>query len=515
MATLSAWSVMVTTRLVLLYSAERFLISSLRIGRRLRWSALILFGLLAAPIIVVIYLQVAGSWRFTAAGENWLRLAAPVAAILFALSLVRIAHLFRQRLNSPETNRLAPDLLMPSSSSTIISIASEAYPVIATPNWLGRRLKSIPAFSGRGYVDYEADPADRFPLLPGHGFGLCMALVFLMIYVMVGVITSPWLTSLRAPSLAGALLLLTTLNWGLSGLAFFFDRYRVPVLTLIVLSLGFSAMIFSRSDSYYFIYPHAMNTAGEFGAQKLIDRRDGAKVILVAAGGAGIQASAWTARVLAGIEESCRNGGSCGGRSFARSVRLISATSGGSVGAMYFFNAYRDDGNLPPDRNGLEEIVRLAGRSSRDGWAWGLVYPDFLRVSAPFLSEAPFLWKTDRGRALEFEWQRGVELKARLGEWRRDTALAKRPGVVFHTTMVETGSPLLFSTTDHDQNTRVAKTFDRLYGGYDVPVTSAVRLSATQPYITPAARAHREDRSDLSDAEYHLVDGGYYDSYGV
>jgi predicted acylesterase/phospholipase RssA len=157
----------------------------------------------------------------------------------------------------------------------------------------------------------------------------------------------------------------------------------------------------------------------------------------------------------------------------------------------------------------------LAGRSSLDGMAWGLVYPDFLRSVAPFLSEFPFFWRTDRGRALETEWQCGVELKARLGQWRRDTMMGKRPGVVFNATMVESGRPLLFSTIEHEQNLSVAKTFGEVYVDYDAPVTSAVRLSAAFPYVTPAARAHRHDKRDRSQAEYHLVDGGYYDNYGM
>jgi hypothetical protein len=40
-------------------------------------------------------------------------------------------------------------------------------------------------------------------------------------------------------------------------------------------------------------------------------------------------------------------------------------------------------------------------------------------------------------------------------------------------------------------------------------------LSATFPYATPAARAYREDKGDVSKAEDHVVDGGYYDNYGM
>ena len=40
-------------------------------------------------------------------------------------------------------------------------------------------------------------------------------------------------------------------------------------------------------------------------------------------------------------------------------------------------------------------------------------------------------------------------------------------------------------------------------------VATAVRLAASFPYVTPAARAF------LPGGQYHVVDGGYYDNYGV
>jgi hypothetical protein len=61
---------------------------------------------------------------------------------------------------------------------------------------------------------------------------------------------------------------------------------------------------------------------------------------VVAVNGGGIQAAAWAAQVLAGLEEACREEG-CG-REFDEEVRLISSVSGGSVGTMYFVNEYTD-----------------------------------------------------------------------------------------------------------------------------------------------------------------------------
>jgi hypothetical protein len=55
----------------------------------------------------------------------------------------------------------------------------------------------------------------------------------------------------------------------------------------------------------------------------------------------------------------------------------------------------------------------------------------------------------------------------------------------------------------------VRKDFRRVYQGLDVPITTAVRLASSFPYVSPAARANQGDRRE------HLVDGGYYDNYGV
>jgi hypothetical protein len=517
-ALLAAWSVMVTARLTLTYSSERFGVYQVSISP-LGWRHILLFGLLAAPIIAGVVYETVELWDYTPRSTNLWKIAALAPGIIIALLLLWVADVVERRIDRITTNPRAMPMLMPSKkkpAGVIIRRLGEREDAPRSPGWLAKRMKNIPHFSGRGYIDYEADPHDRFPLLPGHAGALALWLTFATVYAALGVMTSPWLSPLRAPSLSGLLLLLTMLNWGLSGMAFLLDRYRVPVLISILIFMGLISIFFPQTDSYYFIYPK--DAGAEIKPQNLLAPRRGAKVILVAANGGGIQAAAWSARVLTGIEEGCRSGGDCGGRSFARSVRVISAVSGGSVGAMYFANAYgkygAKEGELP-DNDSLEQVVKLAGRSSLDGVVWGLVYSDFLRTVAPYLSRVRFFRRTDRARALEFEWQRDVDLKARLGEWKRDAIEGKRPGVVFNATIVDSGGPLLFSTIEYDQTPSVAKIFDRLYEGYDTPVTSAVRMSATFPYVTPAARAHRDGKSDWPDAEYHVVDGGYYDNYGM
>jgi hypothetical protein len=510
--------VMVTARLTLTYSGDRFGVVQPRIGP-LGWRHILLYGLLAAPITAGVVYETVELWNYTPHTTNLWKIAAFAPGIVIAFLLLWVADVTERRIDRAESYPGAPALMLPhkrTPSGGMIPPGSETAPEVKAPGWLAKRVVKIPQYSGRGYIDYDGVSRGRFPLLPGHGGALALLLTFVAVYAALGVITSPWVSDLRAPSLAGALLLLTMLNWGLSAAAFFLDRYRVPTLVSILIVTGIISVFYPQVDSYYYIYPKKPGEGVK--PQALLAPRNGAKVILVAANGGGIQAAAWSARVLTGIEEACRRGGDCGGRSFASSIRVISAVSGGSVGAMYFANAYgkygAKDGELPDDA-GLERIVKLAERSSLDGVTWGLVYSDFLRMIAPFIARTPFFREIDRARALEHEWQRDADLNALLGDWKRDAVEGKRPGVIFNATIVDNGCPLLFSTIDHDQSVSVAQVFDKLYDGYDASVASAVRLSATFPYITPAARAHRYRQSDWRDPEYHIVDGGYYDNYGV
>ncbi len=518
-AFLAAWSVMITSRLVLLYCHKRFRVPRTNISTHLRRKHIFLFGLLALPAIIGIYWEIVSNWQYTPGGERWISMIAPLPGFLLALLLLRIAGWLQMRLNSPATNDEAPDLLTPSNPIMLkgaLERAKKAGPIYTPSGRLAGVFKSIPLYFGRGYINYRADESVRFPLLPGHGMAVAMLVTFLAVYAIVGALGSPWWRRLDFPSLAYVLLLVTLLNWAFSGIAFFCDRYYVPVLVSIAVLLVTSSLFFSRSDSYYFVYSKDPGkSVGDLPPEKVILPLANGKIVLVATSGGGIQSAAWTARVLTGLELACRNTSDCGGRSFGRSIRLISAVSGGSVGAMYFANAYKSDGNLPPEVDGLNEVVRLAERSSLDGVAWGMIYPDFLRTAFPFFSHFPYLWETDRGRALEFEWKRGTQLNVMLSDWRRDVGEGRRPATVFNATIAEAGQPLLFSTVDHVRRQTTSKSFHSMYDGYDIPVATAVRLSSSFPYVTPAARAYFIDKDDDSEPQYHVVDGGYYDNYGI
>jgi hypothetical protein len=275
-------------------------------------------------------------------------------------------------------------------------------------------------------------------------------------------------------------------------LAFFFDRYRVPVLVpLLVLPLLSAWM--PLSDHFY---RTASRPPGYSLAPAALLAVTDAPVILVAANGGGIQASAWATRVLTGLEETARLEF---GERFGRSIRLISSVSGGGVGAMYFVNAYRD-GHLPTD---LEPILTEAHASSLDDVAWGATYPDLLRILLP-------VFHVDRGQALEWAWTRDGGLTKTLVDWRDDVYAGNRPASIFNATLVDTGERLLIGTTRIGwESTLGLRNFEDLYPTSDIQIVTAARLSASFTYVSPAARA------DLPGSQFHVVDGGYYDNYGM
>jgi predicted acylesterase/phospholipase RssA len=226
----------------------------------------------------------------------------------------------------------------------------------------------------------------------------------------------------------------------------------------------------------------------------------------VAADGGGIQSAAWTARVLTGLELKCREEFGSQYRDFGRSIRLISSVSGGSVGAMYFVNAYDENGL--PEEPALEKVVELAETSSLDDIAWGLVYPDLRRTIFPFFWDKYI----DRGQALERALTRDSRLSQGLSHWQAGVRAGWRPAVVFNATIADTGQPLLLSTSNLRPSRYSRKNFSELYPNMDIAIVTAARLSATFPYVTPASRA---DVGGPYQAEFHVVDGGYYDNYGL
>ncbi len=361
-------------------------------------------------------------------------------------------------------------------------------------DWFARVTADIPEWLGRGYFRYENGKAVSWH--SGHAFAATMCTITFALYLVGGAL----LRTHMAPTLAYILVLLLLASWSFSALAFFGDRHRIPVLTLFVLYCAASAALF-ETDHYF---PAARRSyESPSPARMLADNPEA--IVVVAAEGGGIQAAGWSARVLTGLAKEVEG---FGGR-----VRMVSGVSGGSVGAYYFANSYA--GANKPDAATLDAAVEGAMGSSLDEVAWGLTNPDLQRAIVPVLWWARDRFE-DRGQALErtFDERSGQgPRRVWLSEWARETAAGKVPPVIFNATIVERGSPLVFSTTRFPAAPGSIANLDQLLDGpHDVPVTTAVRLSATFPIVSPAARPYVDGNEKR---KLHVVDGGYYDNLGV
>ena len=323
----------------------------------------------------------------------------------------------------------------------------------------------------------------------------------------------PW--TVPAPAILYLHLLLIVFGWLLPGLALFFDRFRLPLsLVLVVLIIAFAAL--SNTDHFFVLRDKPITAAAapvspdEALTNRLEQRAQlgcSALTVITTSGG-GIRSALWTAKVLTELQRAV-------GRSFSDSIAVISSVSGGSVGAMYFVDAFTPAG--PPADAQLDEIVKAAGSPSLAPTVWGLVYPDLWRI---FFAIPGWDRTRDRGWALEEAWKaRLVTPEATLGDWRQGVSEGWRPAVIFNTTLVETGEHFLFTTLDGldggptTPSRWATRHFGAAYADYDVGVATAARLSATFPYVSPIARAIYN--SEPITPTYHFADGGYYDNNGV
>src|SRR5262249_25011057 len=157
--------------------------------------------------------------------------------------------------------------------------------------------------------------------------------------------------------------------------------------------------------------------------------------------------------------------------------RLISAVSGGSVGALYVASAYRN-GSLP-EHDGLERAIARAEASSLAHVVWGLLYHDVFR---PFY---PHFDYEDRGSALEEACQRDIDLSAPVESWRNEVKSGLRPATILNVTISDSGERLLIGTANPRESSG-RRNFEELFPGEDIELVTAARLSAAFAYVSPA-----------------------------
>ena len=331
-----------------------------------------------------------------------------------------------------------------------------------------------------------------------------------------------------APTLMYALLLFSWLVLVLGLLSLLFDSYRISPL-LVIATVAVISYAITGNDYFFQLNKSSWSgdekpeKLGETALRKRLELTKPNTLIIVCAAGGGIQAAAWTAKVLTGLEEELQS-------KFTDSLALMSCVSGGSVGSMFYLEGFD---YLPKDRHRKsEKIFKAACEESLDATGWGLANADFWK----FLGFGWLIVRNklrDRGWAIEQNWKESFVSKKieplTLHKWRERIRSGELPVPIFNATLVESGIQLLLSPIPINF---IAKGKDmqstdlyRLYGkngktDVDMEITTAVRLSATFPYVSPVCRAYdqaltrRENEQDSSE-NVHIGDGGYFDNFGV
>ncbi len=233
-------------------------------------------------------------------------------------------------------------------------------------------------------------------------------------------------------------------------------------------------------------------------------------LVVVAVDGGGIRAAAWTTIVMAQLERDLPT--------FPYYVRVVTGASGGMVGIASYVASLRPPTerirHLDLDKREvtLDQLVDRVATDSLGPVARELVFRDF------FLP--PFLHRTaDRGLALERAWEHDTRiLEQPFSALEAGETEGWRPSLIVSPVIVEDGRRLLISNLDLGELITVSAEPPSLQALEYFPhieprpgtlrLSTAVRMNASFPYVSPAAELPTEPPR-------HVLDAGYYDEHGV
>jgi predicted acylesterase/phospholipase RssA len=256
-------------------------------------------------------------------------------------------------------------------------------------------------------------------------------------------------------------------------------------------------------------------------------------MVIVVASGGGIRAAVWTFLVMAQLEERFAKEGI----PFPYHVRFITGASGGMLGASYYVQSLDAPSQMNWGAERHEELLGQQGKFGKltDDWLTPIVERMVTNDIPAFFS--PFSAHTDRGIALEQAWSK--HLDGDLDISFKDLAEKERqgwcPSLIFSPMLVEDGRRLLISNLDMrypasndghlldfqpntpsallNQNRNYSHEAMELFRMFpesksNFALSTAIRMSASFPYFSPAVPLPTRPRR-------RVVDAGYFDNYGV
>jgi hypothetical protein len=383
----------------------------------------------------------------------------------------------------------------------------------------------------------------------------------------------PWLyfraDAERFPILALILILVIGAVWGLGAIAFFADRFRIPVLTVLIVFMVIPRMMhLDNGKEMHYLSISLRDTQATLPTpaeilNSRLDKDENQPLIVVTSTGGGIHAAAWTTAVLEQLETVFSKDPSL--QSFHDHVLLLSTVSGGSSG-LYTYLRELDTQPEPGPAN-WARMKSVSRCGSLEAAGWGLVYYDLPKAFVPVLPyfESPSTGVDDLNKLAlgkDRTWSlrkafernlndpycrldpndptltklselsqaeranRGAEHQLSLGNL--NPSEHDIPAFTMNTTTVEGGERFLlanYQISPHQPNPLIpqpAESFLQTFGSVqflqdgksrytDLPLATGAQLSATFPYVSSAAGFPYVSGMKSS----HFVDGGYYDNDGT
>jgi hypothetical protein len=354
---------------------------------------------------------------------------------------------------------------------------------------------------------------------------------------------------LRIPAGAGFMILFALLTGMVGAVKYFLRSWELLgwIILAVVLSLLVQYQVFDlRSIAYGLNYrtaktevpvydytalrrvftPERYQRDRELGLQRLDrwrQRRMAAgdtkpPVIVIGVSGGGSRAAYWTFRTLQYLDSVSQ------GRLFSNTV-LITGASGGMLGAAYWRSIHKahQEGRIadPYDPRHQEHI----GRDLLNAIVFSFVSVDLI---SPFnkIPVAGYGYTRDRGYAMEQELVRNTEglLDQRLGDFRVAETAGRIPALIVNGTIVNDGRRLMMSALPVSYLTQPSYairdsfsppvdavdfvTFFSKQNPYNLRLTSALRMSASFPFILPVVKLP-------SIPQMNIMDAGLRDNFGT
>jgi hypothetical protein len=242
------------------------------------------------------------------------------------------------------------------------------------------------------------------------------------------------------------------------------------------------------------------------------------KMVFICSSGGGQRASVWTMRSLQ-FADSMLQG------NLMRHTRLMTGASGGLVGASFFRELYLRKNQGDPINVYDETYLYDVARDNLNAIVFSLVVNDIFFRSQKF-EYAGYQYYKDRGYAFEEQFNKNTDglLDKRLADYLEPERQALIPMLIMAPTVINDGRKLYISSQpisymaspSHLKETSGSSKmhgieFQRFFqeqGASQLRFLSALRMSATFPYITPNVKLPSEPAMEIMDA-------GLSDNFGI